>query len=341
VEVLVHDDASTDSTPAILEEYSIRYPGLIRVIRQSVNQYSQGHRILPLVVPECRGEFVAICEGDDFWTDQTKLQLQQDLLREHPNVSACFHDSTTIRQENEAWVAEFNTTWPRDEVLTEDLLEGNPAMTCTAFLRSEAFPRNPELFQGLKMGDLPLWIFYSLKGPILWIHRNMGAYRLHGAGSWSNKPQSQMHYAIFECIAGMGELPSRLGVLHRSAVAMHLARYAVHLDKEQEGKAEVPISRPMIQPALGLAEWEVFCDEYLNRSSWVFDGRSETCLPLLKRHLTELGCSGEQFETMLSKHYGKATPEETPENAPSIKPKSWFGRIREDIERLAGVAKLP
>ena len=232
-------------------------------------------------------------------------------------------------------MAKQETTWTRDEVLTEDLLEGNPAMTCSAFLRSRAFPRDPEFFRKLKMGDLPLWILYSLKGPLLWIHRNMGVYRLHSAGSWSNKPQSQMHFGIFECIASMGNLlPPRLAPVHRSAVARHLARYAVHLDKEQIDGGGGGISLSDDEPVLGFAEWEVFCDEYMKRSSWVFESGIETYLPFLKGHLAELRCSGKDSETILSKYHDKPLPNEGPQKVTSNKSKSWLGKLTEYIQRL-------
>jgi len=335
VEVLVHDDASTDSTPAILEEYRLRYPELIRIIQQSVNQRSRGQKILQLVVPECRGEFVAICEGDDYWTDPKKLQIQHDLLRDEPAAQICFHDCSTVGDENGAWVIKHETIWPRNEVTIEDLLNGNPAMTCSAFFSCKAFPKDPEFFRGLKMGDLPLWIIYSLRGRVLWIHRNMGNYRLHRGGSWSNKSQSQMHLEIFECIAAMGRLlPSQLSELHRSSLARHLARFAVHLDKEQEDGVGGVMSVPANQLGLGFAELEVFCTEYMNRSSWVFESGSETRLLLLKGHLAELGCSEEDSDTILSKYREKQFPEETSERDPSNKSNSWLGKLMEYIQRL-------
>ena len=91
VEILIHEDASTDSTPAIVAEYAARYPKLIRAIIQRVNQYSRGNRPLQLMGQMSRGKYVAICEGDDYWTSEAKLQIQFEMLEARPDASACVH----------------------------------------------------------------------------------------------------------------------------------------------------------------------------------------------------------------------------------------------------------
>lgn len=93
-EILVTDDASTDGTPAILQSYADRYPDIIRYFHQDRNLFSQGINIYEeIMYPNARGEFIAYCEGDDYWTDPGKLQLQVDYLRSHPDCSACVHNT--------------------------------------------------------------------------------------------------------------------------------------------------------------------------------------------------------------------------------------------------------
>ena len=73
-EVLVHDDASTDNTPAIIREYAQKYPDIIKPIFQTENQYSKGVKILPEIIhPKSSGRYIAFCEGDDYWCDENKL----------------------------------------------------------------------------------------------------------------------------------------------------------------------------------------------------------------------------------------------------------------------------
>ena len=94
MEILVNDDASTDGTRAILREYAEKYPDLIRPFYQDVNLYSQGKDLcLEVLYPAARGKYIALCEGDDYWTDPDKLQMQVDFLEAHPEYTACVHDT--------------------------------------------------------------------------------------------------------------------------------------------------------------------------------------------------------------------------------------------------------
>lgn len=86
-EIIVHDDASTDGTTSIIMEYAQNYPDIVVPIIQEENQYSQlGDVILErFVFPKCRGKYIAICEGDDYWIDTLKMQKQVDFLESHPD----------------------------------------------------------------------------------------------------------------------------------------------------------------------------------------------------------------------------------------------------------------
>lgn len=90
-EVLIHDDASTDGTANIIREFEERYPNLIKPIYQIENQWSKGVKITSkLNFPRAQGKYIALCEGDDYWTDPLKLQKQVDFLEAHPECAFCF-----------------------------------------------------------------------------------------------------------------------------------------------------------------------------------------------------------------------------------------------------------
>lgn len=90
-EILIHDDCSTDGTIEILKRYKEQYPDMIQVIYEKENQYSKGTLLFQdILYPKSRGEYIAICEGDDYWIDPLKLQKQIDYLMLHPDCTFCF-----------------------------------------------------------------------------------------------------------------------------------------------------------------------------------------------------------------------------------------------------------
>jgi len=84
-EIIVHDDASTDNTASIIREYEARYPDLFVTIYEAENQYSKGYGDLSRIIYSAvRGKYIAVCEGDDYWTDPYKLQKQVEFLEYNP-----------------------------------------------------------------------------------------------------------------------------------------------------------------------------------------------------------------------------------------------------------------
>ena len=98
-EILIHDDASTDDTVNIINHYQTLYPDIIIPVFQSVNQYSQGKRIsAEFLYPLAKGKYIAVCEGDDFWTDDSKLQYQIDFLEDHPEYIGITHNVNILNE---------------------------------------------------------------------------------------------------------------------------------------------------------------------------------------------------------------------------------------------------
>ena len=99
-EAVVHDDASTDGTAEIIREYAEKYPDIIKPIYETENQYSKHNGSLTKIMnAHMRGKYIAICEGDDYWTDPLKLQKQVDFLESHPECSMCFHRSHELLED--------------------------------------------------------------------------------------------------------------------------------------------------------------------------------------------------------------------------------------------------
>ncbi len=91
IEILVHDDASTDGTQAILRDYAARYPDVVKPLFETENQYSKGVAIDPTYnYSRAQGKYIALCEGDDFWCDPQKLQKQVAYMESHPDCTFLF-----------------------------------------------------------------------------------------------------------------------------------------------------------------------------------------------------------------------------------------------------------
>lgn len=96
-EIIVHDDASTDQTPQIIKEYAEKYPNIIVPILQTKNQYSQGIKIAATYIwPRARGKYITICEGDDFWIDEHKLQKQFEKMEIDKELAFCCHCNLSL-----------------------------------------------------------------------------------------------------------------------------------------------------------------------------------------------------------------------------------------------------
>lgn len=93
-EIVIHDDASADGTADIIREYEIKYPDIIKPIYQKENQYSKGIKISQTYnFPRVQGKYIAFCEGDDYWIDPNKLQMQVEFLENNPEYGMCCHNA--------------------------------------------------------------------------------------------------------------------------------------------------------------------------------------------------------------------------------------------------------
>jgi glycosyltransferase involved in cell wall biosynthesis len=189
-EILVHDDASTDATASILKAYQRKYPRIIRLILQKENQYSKGMGFLMLrhVFPHARGEYLATCEGDDYWIDSDKLTSQKEALDREARFSAC--SCYSITQGADVVASAKRQQGPgRDRIIT--LLgfsfgkKGN-SRTCTLFYRKEIFDSvDVNALPSFYAGDNIVRLLLLKRGPILVLGKAMVVYRLHPGGIWS------------------------------------------------------------------------------------------------------------------------------------------------------------
>lgn len=194
-EAIIGDDCSTDGTIEILKEYAEKYPNIIKPIFReknlgaAINSIDVGMRI--------NSQYVAICEGDDYWTDENKLQKQVDFLDNNPDFSICFHNTRWFFEDGSAPDIIFPSKKQRfDKIVLglEDLLKDNFISTNSVLYRWRF--NDKEKFQDfyppdILPGDWFIHLLHAQKGKIGFIDEVMGAYRMNSQGIWWNNDNEE------------------------------------------------------------------------------------------------------------------------------------------------------
>ena len=209
IEVLIHDDASTDGTEEIIREYEAKYPDIIKPLYEKENQWVKGRRGSAVFnFPRARGKYIALCEGDDYWTDPLKLQKQVEFLEENTDCSLCFHASKSIRNNDPGdFILKRPKTIPQTNKfeMKDAILGGGGFMATNSMLfHREYIQDRPEWMDKTPVGDVPLMLLLASKGKIGYIDDVMSVYRVMSSStSWSTSMQDRTrrrthHYAILE-----------------------------------------------------------------------------------------------------------------------------------------------
>jgi glycosyltransferase involved in cell wall biosynthesis len=242
VEIVVHDDASTDRTPEILKKYEKQYPNLFRNIYQTKNQFSRGGDFNAPVLGAVRGTFVALCEGDDYWTDDEKIQKQVDFLTENQHFAGVFHKGFAVDKSGKripfVWdLCAYQREYNQMECLTI-LKSGYP--TAALMFRAVAYPKKvPSYF--LEAGcDFCMDIMLTDFGPLGFQDFEGSAYRQHSGGIWSTLSVIQMQ---------------------KTMVERYMALY-----RDRDLRDRYPKIRDLLLGQMDVAWWNMFEDSF---SSWI------------------------------------------------------------------------
>ncbi len=188
--VIVHDDASTDRTPEIIKEYADKYPGIIVPVFQHENQYSKKVKMFDAFIkPMLEGKYVASCEGDDYWCDPLKLQKQIDFLENHPDFSACVHNTEKIKADGSPTGRFYNKSAVDGEITADEVIKHNSMLIHinSVVCRKEYRENQPEVFSMPDAPDLSIIIYLATVGKIWYMADVMSKYRLFSEGSWTSK----------------------------------------------------------------------------------------------------------------------------------------------------------
>ena len=207
VEIFIHDDASTDGTAEIVKEYAEKYPKLFWTVLQTENQWSKGkaNAFFCGLMQKQRGEFVALCEGDDYWIAKEKLQKQVEVLEGDHKLVGCCHEilSNLIPNNGSVFVSHFSHLCLSQRVDLNYLLHSNVVATSSAIFRRKqaCFPQ--EAFEGLAMGDWPMWIVLAKNGDFWFDSTPRSFYRVHPGGVWSSTKSEKGEFESLKMLSKM------------------------------------------------------------------------------------------------------------------------------------------
>ena len=177
IEIVVGEDCSTDRTRAIVEDYQRSYPEAIRIITSEENVgWRKNYR---RSIAAAQGKYIALLDGDDYYTHRKKLQLQVELLEAHPEVGMCYTRSERISDTG------LTTLYPEGECTTsfEEMLRCNPAENSTTVARRELVEQyyseiDPEAHPEWLTDDLPMWLWFAARSKYMAIDTPMAVHRV-------------------------------------------------------------------------------------------------------------------------------------------------------------------
>ena len=191
-EIIIHDDASTDNTVNKIKAYAEKYPRIIKTILQEENQYSKGKKVFLFLFEKAKGKYHALCEGDDYWIDSKKLQIQIDLMEQNPQCALSCHPAEERFKNDKhgkayAKHANGNKIFSTSEVI---LFGGNFCPTASIIYRQELVSNLPSFFNNVPTGDYFIQILGSFNGGALYIDKFMSVYRKGVPSSWSTSMEN-------------------------------------------------------------------------------------------------------------------------------------------------------
>ena len=183
-EILVSEDCSTDGTREIVQEYAESHPHLIRLLLSERNLHS--NEVVARGFRAARGRYVALLDGDDYWTSDDKLRAQVAFLDARPDFTVCFHNVQVVDEHSQSTGRLWNAPGQPEVSGLHELLRGNFIATSSVVYRRAAVAEVPAWYDGFfPVTDWPLHVLYACEGQIGYLNQTLSVYRMHDGGLFS------------------------------------------------------------------------------------------------------------------------------------------------------------
>ena len=186
-ELVIGEDCSTDNTRDICLKFKAKYPDKIELLLQQENVGSKKNVVSSLA--KCRGKYIAVCDGDDYWTNPLKLQKQVNFLENNPDFTICCHRAQ-VRNEMKKTLT-VPKAFKKTEYTQVDVANHNLVQTITEVYRKDVLDTFPEEFYNSISSDYFVNLMLAGSGKIKYFPEAMAVYRLHGGGIWTSQSEQR------------------------------------------------------------------------------------------------------------------------------------------------------
>jgi len=237
-EIVIGEDCSMDDTRAIVADYQKRFPRRICLLLSEKNL--GGRKNLTRTLRNCQGEYVALLDGDDYWTSPYKLQKQVDFLDSHPECAICFHEVTVFDEDGSGGPRNYCRADQKKISTLEDLLSKNFIPTCSVMYRNGLVNELPDWYYAVPVGDWPFHILVAQHGNIGYIDEVMGAYRKHPGGVLSRLDRGELFLQDLEVLRQINAgLNFRYEDRIRAVVSARWGAFAAFLVEQEAERGSV------------------------------------------------------------------------------------------------------
>jgi len=240
-QLIIGEDCSQDKTREIVINYQKKYPQIIRLLLANKNQGMMANWIKTLQV--AKSQYLAVLEGDDYWTDRYKLQKQVDFLDKHPNHSLCFHSVEAFYQDqpDKTYLIPSKT----ENFNFKSLLQHNFITACSVMYRHGLVKKIPDWFLSLNIGDWPYHLLHASKGKIGFINQVMARYRRH-SNSYCSQPKVKNFQNIIEFYL---VIDKHFHYKYRSIIKFMIGKHYLLIAQEQFQDHKIKTARESLNKA--------------------------------------------------------------------------------------------